>query len=156
MLIKKAHIQDSEILTQITMASKAFWGYSEEQMAMWSDSLCITKTNIETKEVYKLLMDKVVIAYYSFYEERSCELKLDNLFILPEFIGKGFGSILMKDFLTRIQNRWIKKIILESDPNAEKFYEKFGFVRVGELETSIKDRFLPLMELKLDINNTIQ
>ncbi len=152
MLIKKAHIHDSEILTQITMASKAFWGYSDEQMAIWSDSLCITETYIETKEVYKLIMDKAVIAYYSFYEQNLCELKLDNLFILPEFIGKGFGSILMKDFLTRIQNMGIKKIILESDPHAEKFYEKFGFARVGKIETSIKDRFLPLMELKLDIN----
>ena len=67
--------------------------------------------------------------------------------MLPEYIGKGFGNYLMLDFLNRIkENRDVKKILLDADPNAEKFYQKFGFTTIGQLETSIKNRFLPIME----------
>ena len=38
---------------------------------------------------------------------------------------------------------------LDADPNAESFYARFGFTQVGQLQSSIKDRFLPIMELIL-------
>jgi predicted GNAT family N-acyltransferase len=43
-----------------------------------------------------------------------------------------------------------KKVILEAEPNAEGFYAKFGFVKIGEIETSIKNRYLPVMELVIE------
>jgi predicted GNAT family N-acyltransferase len=55
----------------------------------------------------------------------------------------------MNNFLDRINNTQSKKIILDSEPNVEKFYEYFGFIKVGQIETSIKDRFSPIMELKI-------
>lgn len=96
-----------------------------------------------------MLVKNETIGYYSYFEAEEKSIKLDNLFILPEYIGKGFGKILMNHFLSNIKNIGIEKIILDSEPNAEKFYNKFGFEKVGQLESSIKDRFLPIMELKL-------
>jgi predicted N-acetyltransferase YhbS len=72
------------------------------------------------------------------------------MFVLPDFIGKGFGQVLMNDFLTRLRNTGFKKIILDSEPNAEKFYAKFGFITTGQMESSIKDRYLPRMELAIN------
>lgn len=46
MRIEKATIQDTEILTQITKKSKAYWGYSEQQMAKWNDNLTITQIGL--------------------------------------------------------------------------------------------------------------
>ena len=40
-----------------------------------------------------------------------------------------------------------KKVIPDSEPCTEKFYAKLRFTKVGQLETSIKDRYLPIMEL---------
>jgi N-acetylglutamate synthase-like GNAT family acetyltransferase len=149
MRIEKANTDDHEILTKITKKSKVFWGYSEEQMAQWNDTLTITKEYIKTNFAFKLIKENQVIGYYSYFNTEKTIIKLDNLFILPEYIGKGFGNYLMDDFLIRIkENRDIKKIILDADPNAEKFYQKFGFETIGQLETSIKNRFLPVMELK--------
>jgi GNAT superfamily N-acetyltransferase len=48
------------------------------------------------------------------------KIKLDNIFILPDFIGKGFGRILMEDAIKRIKGMKYNKIILDSEPNAEK------------------------------------
>ena len=150
MKVEKANSDDYEILTEITKKSKAFWGYSEEQMTQWNDALTITQEYIQTHFVYKLTKENQVIGYYSYFNSEAAIIKLDNLFVLPEYIGKGFGNQLMQDFLNRIkENRDIKKVILDADPNAEKFYQKFAFTTIGKLETSIKNRFLPIMELKL-------
>lgn len=96
------------------------------------------------------MFDEKIIGYYSFFHESENTLKLDNLFVLPEFIGKGFGKILMNDFFIRLKNIDVEKVVLNSEPNAEEFYKKFGFVKVGQIETSIKDRYLPIMELLIE------
>ena len=148
MKIERANIHDDEILSEITKKSKAFWGYSKEQILEWNDNLTISKNYIESNYAFKLLDENTVIGYYSYILEKS-SVKLDNLFVLPEYIGKGFGKYLVNDFLTRMRNQKIKKIILDSDPNAEEFYLKIGFKKIGEFETSIKNRFMPIMEMNL-------
>lgn len=150
MTIKKAIPNDHKILTEITKKSKAHWGYSDEQIEIWSEFLTVSKEYIETKSVYNLIVDDKIIGYYSFFHESEKTIKLDNLFVLPEFIGKGFGIVLMQDFLIRSVSSNAKKIVLNSEPNAEDFYIKFGFVKVGQIETSIKDRYMPIMELKIN------
>jgi len=147
--ITKSTIEDSEILTEITKKSKAYWGYSDEQMENWSELLTITKSYIETNNVYKLLDNDLTVGYYSYIYLNKKEVKLDNLFVLPNYIGTGLGKLLMNNFLDRIKNTEIEKIILDSEPNAEKFYEYFGFQKIGQIETSIKGRYLPIMELKI-------
>ncbi|MDR6969594.1 GNAT superfamily N-acetyltransferase [Flavobacterium arsenatis] len=147
--IKKSNPEDHEILTDITKKSKAYWGYSVEQMKEWSDLLTITKNYIEMNSVYKLSINNSTIGYYSYFNLDENTVKLDNLFVLPNYIGDGFGKMLMNDFLDKIKTTNAEKIILDSEPNAEKFYEKFGFTKVGQIETAINNRFLPIMELKL-------
>jgi len=151
MTIKKAIPNDHKTLTEITKKSKAYWGYSAEQIEIWSPFLTVSKEYIETNPVYNLVVDDKIIGYYSFFHESENTIKLDNLFVLPEFIGKGFGKILMSDFLKRLKNIDVQKVILNSEPNAEAFYIKFGFVKIGQIETSIKDRYLPVMELKMNL-----
>lgn len=150
MKLEKANSNDDEVLTAITKKSKAYWGYSEEQIKIWSELLTITPTYIETKSVYKLVVDTKTVEYYSFFYEDEHTIKLDNLFILPDYIGKGLGRILLDDFLILVKRTNVNKIILDSEPNAEMFYAKLGFIKVGEIETSIKNRYLPIMELNIN------
>ncbi|SUX44623.1 GNAT family N-acetyltransferase [Chryseobacterium indoltheticum] len=147
--ITKANAHEYRVLTDITKKSKAFWGYSDEQMRKWSDLLTITEEYIQNNEVYKLIINQSIVAYYSYFEIEKNSVRLDNLFVSPENIGKGYGKLLMNDFILKIKKSEAQRIILDADPNAQKFYESFGFVKIGEIETSIKDRFLPIMELKL-------
>lgn len=142
-------IDDNHILTEITKKSKAYWGYSAEQIENWSEQLTISKNYITSNNVYKLIIDNLVIGYYSYIYLNNKEVKLDNLFVSPDYIGKGFGKLLMYDFLKRIRNSDGTKIVLDSEPGAENFYKLFGFIKVGQLETSIKNRYLPIIELKI-------
>lgn len=150
MKILKADLADNEILTQITKASKAYWGFSKEILLEWEHLLTISREYIEKHRVYKLVKNGATIGYYSCFNIDEKTLKLDNLFILPEYIGKGLGRILMHHFLEQAQQASLETITLDAEPKAEDFYKKFGFVTVGQLETAIKDRFLPIMELKIN------
>ena len=149
MNITNANPNDNEILSVITKKSKAYWGYSEDQIQKWNTNLTITKEYIEKNQVFNLIVNNQIIGYYSYIIQENKSIKLDNLFILPEFIGKGYGSNLLKHFLDIVKNEDYKTIILDAEPNAEKFYEKFGFLKIGEFETSIKGRFMPVMKLSL-------
>jgi len=147
--IVKANPEDDKILTEITKKSKAHWGYSDEQIEKWSQDLTITKDYIKKSEVYKLSLNDKIIAYYSYLNINENIVKLDNLFVVPEEMGIGYGKMLMNDCINKTKKEKTAKIILEADPNAEKFYEGFGFLKISQIETSIKNRFLPVMELKL-------
>ena len=149
MKIEKAKITDNETLTAITKKSKAFWGYSPEQIQEWDKNLTISQDYIKEHNVYKLTVNNLIIGYYSYFFKDEKEIELDNLFVLPEYIGKGLGKYLVLDFLSRIKDQKAERIILDSEPNAESFYSKMGFVKIGEFETSIKNRFMPIMEMKL-------
>lgn len=151
MKIEKALSSDHQILTEITKKSKAHWGYSDEQIKNWSEFLTVTPDYIEKNGVYKLIIDHKSAGYYSFFYQDVKTVKLDNLFLLPEYIGKGLGRILMEHFLLEINKTIVKKVVLNSEPNAEQFYAKLGFLKTGQIETSIKDRFMPIMELTIKV-----
>ena len=155
MEIVKAEVADNEILTKITKKSKAYWGFSEDILKEWKHLLTISKDYIEKNKVFKLILNDQIIGYYSYYFIDGKIIKLDNIFILPEFIGKGFGKILMNDFFDKINQLDINKITLDAEPNAEIFYKTFGFETIGQLESSIKERYLPIMELRIEKKTTV-
>ena len=150
MKIEKSIRTDSKKLTELTIRSKSHWDYSMQQIEKWRDDLTVSEDYIIEKEVYKLIDSKdKIIGYYSFFKIDEVNVKLENLFVEPKFIGYGYGKMLINDFIERIRKTRTEKIILDSDPNAENFYAKNGFKVVGKLKTSIEGRFLPIMELKV-------
>ncbi|MDA7502197.1 GNAT family N-acetyltransferase [Chitinophagales bacterium] len=96
-----------------------------------------------------LLLNDRPIGYYAYYVRTENEIMLDNLFVLAEFIGKGYGRLLMDDFLARVKKDSALSIILYSDPHSEEFYDYYGFKVIGKKESSIPNRYLPIMELEL-------
>lgn len=145
MKIERAVPGDHRILTEIAKKSKASWGYSDEQVEAWRDDLTVTPHYIEEHEAYKLVSDGQVIGYYSLVRIDEATVKLDNMFVRPNCTGKGYGKKLLEDVIERIVQRSYSWIILDSDPNAENFYRRFGFEVAGKLESSIRGRFLPIM-----------
>ena len=150
MTIEKARKKDARILTDLTIRSKSYWDYSAEQIMSWKDDLTITTAYIDKNEVYKLTnKHNIIIGYYSYIILNNAVIKLDNLFIDPPYIGHDYGTLLMNDFLKRIKSLKFEKVTLDADPNAERFYHKFGFKTMGKLKSTVENRFLPIMEIKI-------
>lgn len=146
MKIERATEEDHVALTGLTKKSKAFWGYSPEQMKGWDEILTITQDYISDNGTFKLVLEDKIIGYYSVVSINAATLKIDNLFICPDFIGKGHGKILINHIFQKAVSEKYTDIILESDPNAELFYSRFGFTTIAQTETSPGNRSLPLMK----------
>ena len=150
MVITKAVPEDHEILTKLTVESKSHWNYSEAQIKEWIADLTITPEYIEKNHVYNLIEEDRIVGYYSYFPVNADEVELDNLFVTPDCIGKGFGRALLLDFFERAKSAGYSQSIAYSDPNSEIFYTHFGFEVIGQEPTSIKNRFLPIMSRNLD------
>lgn len=148
--IQPALPEQAEILTTITLAAKRHWNYPESWIQLWLPSLTITSAYILKHETWAAIIDKECAGYYSLkYENES--LWLDNLWVLPEFMGQGIGKQLFQHALERSRAQGVYNIKIESDPNAQTFYEKMGARKTGEYQIQIEGqpRALPVMEINL-------
>lgn len=149
MYIQQAIPTDAKELTELTIRSKSYWNYGKKQIEEWRAELTITEKYIDENHIYKLEIDKLLIGFYAYHPINPTDIKLNYLFIEPKYIGKGYGQFLMTDFLRRIKKSQFERVSLDADPNAEKFYSRLGFRSIGKLKSSIKNRFLPIMELEI-------
>lgn len=58
-----------------------------------------------------------------------------SIYVLPEYFGKGYGTILFNYMTEKLQSMGLKKIclwVLNENYNAIQFYQKMGFVANGD------------------------
>ena len=146
--IRRASPEDAEQLTQITISSKRYWNYPENWIQAWLASLTITSEYILANETWVAVVNEKCVAYYSLkYDDEY--LWLDNLWVLPEFMGRGIGRRLFHHALERSRARGESVLKIEADPNAQSFYERMGAHKVGEHRSMVdgQTRVLPIMSV---------
>ena len=146
MIIKKSTSELHVKLTEISFVSKKYWNYSDEWMEIWKDDLTIIENFITNNYVYHLENDvNEIVGFYAFVKFDNY-IELDSLFVSPEYIGKGFGNLLMTDFLSKVREIDFNHKKLKAEPFAEIFYKKYGFETVElQLSSKIENRYLPIM-----------
>ena len=146
MIIKKSTSELHVELTEISFVSKKYWNYSDEWMEIWKDDLTITENFITNNYVYHLENDvNEIVGFYAFVKFDNY-IELDSLFVSPEYIGKGFGNLLMTDFLSKVREIDFNYKKLKAEPFAEIFYKKYGFETIElQLSSKIENRYLPIM-----------
>jgi len=154
---------ESDKLTQLSLDSKAYWGYPREWIALWTEELTISPDYIMKNMVVVAEEKTEILGYISIIEEIfqdtvrigehniSHGFFLDNMFILPSHIKKGIGKKLFEIAIHWCRKRQIRKLYIDSDPNAKKFYEKMGAVYIGEIESNkIVGRTRPILILIIE------
>jgi GNAT superfamily N-acetyltransferase len=137
-------------LTQITISAKRHWDYPENWMQLWIPVLTISSEYISENETWIAVGDDTPIAYYSLKYDGGY-LWLDNLWVLPEHMGRGIGRQLLQHALERGHVRGESILKIEADPNAQSFYEKMGARQIGEHHGEVDGqvRVLPVMEISV-------
>jgi len=160
-IIRKAFPEESEVLTQISFASKHIWNYPEEYFEVWKNELTITPEYIQKNIVTIAESDHKILGYYSivkneqdFWAGKIFVMKgywLEHIFIRPEFIKKGVGTQLIRNVQKTCKEHGIERIYIFSDPNAKGFYEKTGAEYIKESPSSIEGRTVSLFEMKIKL-----
>lgn len=148
--IGRAASDQAEILTQIAFAAKRHWGYPDAWIQLWSPALTITPEFIEQHETYIAWEEERAVGFCAISREAETA-SLEHLWVSPGYIGKGIGAALFHHLLGRCKELGVQNLKIESDPNAQGFYEHLGAKKVGEVigELDGKPRVLPVLEIKV-------
>ncbi len=139
-----ANLQDLPVLNKIRVQSKSHWGYPSSWIEKWMDDLTISEENLAKENILLIEIQDQIIGFCSFVENEA-EYEIYHLWVLPDFIGKGYGRKLLNKAIENFATS-NKPIIVEADPNAEAFYCKQGFETFDQIESFPKGRFLPVMK----------
>jgi N-acetylglutamate synthase-like GNAT family acetyltransferase len=149
--IRRATTDDACALTELTIRSKAHWGYD-------ADFLRDARADLEFQpdkflpdfHVYILEENGRMLGFCSLIPGDEGRTELHDLFVAPDCIGKGFGKQLWDHALQVARSLGFRALVLTADPNAEPFYARQGAVRLGEKTSPVRpDRRLPIMEFVL-------
>jgi len=150
--IRSVTPDEATLLTELTIRSKAYWGYSAEFMNSCREELAVTPNKILNNRYFFRAAERAsaVIGFYTLEQQSPVIIELDALFVEPNSIGTGVGKALMNHAIVSAKNRGGRTLKIQADPNASDFYLAAGAILTGELESlSIPGRFLPTFEIKL-------
>jgi GNAT superfamily N-acetyltransferase len=158
-MIRRAKIEEATILTKISFESKGYWDYPEEFFDIWSQELTISSEDIQNNDVFVFENVGRIIGFYSIVELKndmvisgitlSKGFWLEHLFITPSSIGKGIGTQLFEHLRTRCASCGIDELGILADPNSRGFYETMGCEYRREYPSTIKNRTIPYLQLKI-------
>jgi ribosomal protein S18 acetylase RimI-like enzyme len=148
--IRRVDLKEANALTQIALSAKAYWDYPERWMEIWTSQLTFTPEYFESNESWVAVDGDQQIGFYTL-QDSSGVAWLENLWVLPAYMGKGIGRRLFLHAVELARQRGYKTLQLEADPNALGFYEKMGMYKIGEHQYEVdgQPRILPLMEMTL-------
>lgn len=138
---------NAQMLSRISKASKAHWGYPAEWLALWQEDLEVTPAYLAQHHTFVLReVQQEAFIGFCIISEAMPRLWIEHLWVLPQFIGKGLGSALLETALSSCIQPEHQSVKVIADPNAAAFYEAKGFITVDYHPSQPGDRKLPIME----------
>lgn len=153
MRIQRAMAAEADALTALAHRSKASWGYPPELMARWDEALSLTPEFIQAHDVFVARAvaraEGAPLGVYALCGAGE-ELELEHFWVDPRAQRTGVGRSLFAHAAAQARARGADAIRIASDPHAEAFYLRLGAVRVGDEETLVPGRRLPVLRFALD------
>ena len=153
MRIIRAKPSEAATLSAIAWAAKGFWNYSSNWMEQWREQLTITPNFIAENETFAAIINRETVAFHALLQ-RANVLRLEHLWVLPNWMGQGIGRALFRHAAERAAARGARGLTIEADPNAELFYRRMGAVRSGVIATEIDGRRRDLPILNFDLTKS--
>jgi GNAT superfamily N-acetyltransferase len=147
-VIRGARPDEGLRLKEIAVASKAFWGYELDKVKKWADRGDFSSEQLGKLAVFVAEADAEQIGWVSL-EPRDGPWWLEDLWIVPEWIGKGVGTRLFRRAATYARANGAAALEWEAEPNAVGFYDKMGARYLRESELSEWGRRLSIMGVDL-------
>ena len=150
--IRLARPEEADLLSALAKRSKAYWGYPDEFMAACQAELTYTPEQIDAPQ-YTFCMCTTG-GFHALLQLTADTVELEALFVEPQHIGSGFGRKLIEHAQDHARQLGASSLVIQGDPNAEKFYLAAGAVHSGSRESnSIAGRQLPVFTISLTSKN---
>lgn len=147
--IRAARPEDAKSLCPMAIASKALWGYSEEQMEIFREELTFSGEQLVDLMGHVAELNGELVGYYTLVAHFDDEIELEHLFVDSKHLKEGIGRQLLEHAIEFSRDRGHRRMKIISDPNAELFYIKSGAHKIGDHQSSIPGRTIPILEIRL-------
>lgn len=124
--------QDYDFIYEVK--KDAYQKYVEDNFGEWKEEL--------QKELFKAFIEKfkegariiifqgIDIGFYNFVQNYNI-YEIGNICILPEYRGRGIGTAILKDVLSKNADKEIYLQYFKQNP-VGRLYERLGFQQIGE------------------------
>ncbi|ELV2783188.1 GNAT family N-acetyltransferase [Enterobacter cloacae] len=135
MTLRKAHPQEAEILWNIrnqAIRHGCKTSYDADVIARWTpDDMPEHYRQMVAENPFYVVEDsKGDIAATGYLDLETHNI--EAVFTLPAASGKGLATQIIEALKSEARTRGITRLMLSSTPNAHAFYQKLGFVTMGE------------------------
>jgi len=144
--IRQANPKEASVLTELAVASEAYWGENEAYMNHFREDYCVTERFISMNPTYVMETTENILGFYSVVQD-SAQAELEYFYVKVSEIGKGYGKMLWHELIRTCIDLGISRLEFVTSPEAIVFYEHMGAVKVDEVESVLrKGRLIPKLE----------
>lgn len=143
-VIRAARADEGERLREIAEAAKGYWGYDRDVVRRWAADGDFTAAGLRAKEHFVAEAEGRAVAWASLIP-RGPLVWLDDMWVQPDWMGKGVGSVLFRHALGRAADLGAETMEWEAEPNAVGFYERVGAHYLRDSQPNEWGRVLPIM-----------
>jgi predicted N-acetyltransferase YhbS len=150
--IRPARADEATALTDLSLRSKAVWGYEPSFLARCRSLMQVKTEALAGQPHFVAEAEGELLGFYGFEDmDEKDAVGLDYLFVAPEAIGRGVGTALWRHAVATARALGHRRLVVVADPNAEGFYRRMGAVAVGAQTSDLEPgRRLPVLRFSLE------
>ena len=130
-VIRSGRLDEGARLKEIAIAAKAVWGYERERVLEWADRGDFSPERLSDLVVFVAETRSSSVAWSSLILRHDVGW-LEDLWVLPDCMGKGVGRALFEHTAAHARELGASRLEWEAEPNALGFYEKMGAQHIRE------------------------
>lgn len=135
--LKRATVSDSDFAYQV---KKLAFGKYVEQVRGWNEAeqRALHQKRFASQEFYVIQWSDIEVGVLAFVRDPDC-LTVNQLFILPEYQGRGIGRACMMQIINEAatSHSAVRLRVLKVNSRAMAFFEGLGFERIGESDMHV-------------------
>jgi GNAT superfamily N-acetyltransferase len=130
-LIRAGDVHEGARLKEIAIASKGYWGYEADRVREWAGAGDFSPERLRELIVFVAESNGRAIGWSSLIPHGEVGW-LEDLWVEPDFIGKGVGRALFRHTARHARQLGASRLEWEAEPHATRFYERMGAEYVRE------------------------
>ena len=146
--IREARADEGEALREIAFDAKSHWGYDRGCVRSWVSQGDFSPGALRDRVVLVAEADGSAIGFATLIPQGHVCV-LDDLWIIPAWIGRRVGSKLFDESVYRAKQLGAERLEWEAEPNAIGFYEKVGGRYLRDSDPTELGRVIPVMGIDL-------
>jgi GNAT superfamily N-acetyltransferase len=146
--LRRARPDEGERLREIAGAAKGYWGYDPDRVRQWAATLDLSAAGLRQKEFRVAVVEGRPVGWSALILKGDV-CWLDDLWIEPEWIGKGLGRRLFEQAAERGRQLGASRMEWEAERHALGFYEKLGGRYLRDSEPGVWGRVSSIMGVEL-------